>query len=150
MNILFVCTGNTCRSCMAEAIFNKQCDIKTVKAFSAGLNIIPSSTTSKHSATLVMENLRVDISERKAVQITENMLKEMDLVLTMTKYMANVITSEFNDLKNKVYSLNEYVSINGDISDPYGGDLDRYKDTYKNMEISIKLLLKKLREDKGM
>ena len=45
MNILFVCTGNTCRSCMAEAIFNSICDIDGVRAYSAGISIIPGSKT---------------------------------------------------------------------------------------------------------
>ncbi|WP_026882096.1 low molecular weight protein arginine phosphatase [Clostridium akagii] len=150
MNILFVCTGNTCRSCMAEAIFNKHCDIKNIKAYSAGMSIEKNSITSKHSAAVVMENLGLDISNRKAVGLTESMLSKADLILTMTNYMSSIIKDQFESIKDKVHPLNLYVNRNGDVSDPYGGSLDIYKNTYRDMELSIKLLIKKLREDKGI
>ncbi|QAA31427.1 low molecular weight protein arginine phosphatase [Clostridium manihotivorum] len=150
MNILFVCTGNTCRSCMAEAIFNNKCDIDNVKAYSAGLSIVPGSRTSKHSAELVMNNLSMDISKRSAVQLTADMIKSADLILTMTNYMRDLISSNFPEKSNNVYSVSQYAGVNGEISDPYGGSIDVYSKTYDQLENIIGKVLIKLKEDKGI
>jgi protein-tyrosine phosphatase len=134
---------------MAETIFNKLCTIENTYAISAGLSIVRSSRTSKNSAILVQENFGVDISQREAVQLTEEMLKSADLVLTMTAYMRQQLVVSFRVMENKIYSLNEYVGISGDISDPYGGDMAIYSKTFNQLKNCILLLLDKLKEDKG-
>lgn len=149
MKILFVCTGNTCRSCMAEAIFNELSHKDGVEAYSAGLSVVPQSKTSKNTAALLKTNFNVDISERRAVQFTADLMKKNDLILTMTSYMRDVLLENFSQYKNKIYTLNEFVGLNGDISDPYGGDMDVYKTTFDMLKESIELLLKKIREDSG-
>jgi protein-tyrosine phosphatase len=149
MNILFVCTGNTCRSCMAEVIINKLCTVDNISAASAGLAAVKSSKASKHSASLVSENYNIDISGREAVQLTKNMLDNSDLILTMTSYMKEMLLSNFPNMKNKVFSLNEYVGIKGDIADPYGGDIAIYTETFIQLKNSIELLIVKLKEDKS-
>ncbi|APM41011.1 low molecular weight protein arginine phosphatase [Clostridium kluyveri] len=146
-NILFVCTGNTCRSCMAEVIFNSKSDIKDIKAVSAGLSVVPNSIASRNSVVVLKENIDVDISSRKALQLSNSMIKDSKIILTMTAYMRDILRQNFTNFKNKIYTLNEFVSLKGDIKDPFGQDIYKYRIVYAELENSISLLIKKLKED---
>ncbi|MCR3758372.1 low molecular weight protein arginine phosphatase [Clostridium felsineum] len=150
MKILFVCTGNTCRSCMAEAIFNSMCNIKGIEAFSAGASVIAESRTSLNSASVVKENLNVDISGRKAVQLTPFLVDTCDLVLTMTSYLSDMLRSHMEKSANKIYSLSEYIELEGDVTDPYGGSVEVYRQTYRDLEKRLEMLIKKLNEDRSI
>lgn len=150
MKVLFVCTGNTCRSCMAEAILNSVKEEDSVMASSAGIAIFPNSKTSLNSALVVKKNLNLDISKRYAVQLTKELLVENDLILTMTCDIRELLVKEVPKSINKIYSLNEYVGIKGDVLDPYGDTVIVYEKTFEQLKNSILLLLNKLKEDKSI
>ena len=146
MNILFVCTGNTCRSCMAEAIFNKLNMLDNI-AYSAGLSITDNSVISLNANLVLKAAMDIDIMDRKAIQITDKKIEEVDLVLTMTNYMKEILNMKFPASKAKIYTLNEYVGVQGDIIDPYGSDVIIYSETLQVIKNRILLLFDKLKED---
>lgn len=146
MNILFICTGNTCRSPMAEAIFNKLNILDNV-ACSAGLSICTNSIISLNAGLALKASMDIDITDRKAVQLTGRNIEEADLVLTMTNYMKEILIRDFPSSKNKVNSLNEYVGIQGDIMDPYGSNLIIYSETLQVIKNRILLLSDKIKKD---
>ena len=124
MNILFVCTGNTCRSPMAAALMNKiatEQDL-VVRTESAGLFATEGNMASDN-AIKAMIPYGIDLTLHRTQPVTEDLLKQCDLILTMTEAHKMVLEPMAND---KVFTLMEYAGGQGDIPDPYGGDLDEY------------------------
>ena len=124
MNILFVCTGNTCRSPMAAALMNKiatEQDLD-VRIESAGLFATEGNMASDN-AIKAMIPYDIDLTLHRTQPVTEDLLKQCDLILTMTEAHKMVLEPM---AKDKVFTLMEYAGGQGDIPDPYGGDLDEY------------------------
>ncbi|MCM1990067.1 low molecular weight protein arginine phosphatase [Oceanirhabdus seepicola] len=149
MKILFVCTGNTCRSPIAESIFNERNELKNHCASSAGIATVYGSKASKNAVLVVNENLQKDISNRKAVQLTMEMLAEADLVLTMTSSIADMLLKEYPNDSIKIFSLSNYINGESDVLDPFGGNVYFYNKTFDQLKAMIIKLIKKLKEDEG-
>ena len=126
MNILFVCTGNTCRSAMAAALFNKIAVEKNldVRIESAGLFAIDGEPAS-NEAIIVMKKYGIDLLGHHAQTINTELIEKSDLILTMTAAHKAVLAPAAED---KVFTVCEYAGLDGDIKDPYGGDVEEYEE----------------------
>ncbi len=147
MKLLFVCTGNTCRSVMAETLFNEFNKDERISCSSEGLSIVENSVASKYTASILMEKYSVNVSNRNAVQVNYDTLKNADLILTMTYAIKYVLGDKYPEFKDKIFTLKEYLGekVNPNISDPFGGDIDDYTKVHDEIENYIKLLIKKLK-----
>lgn len=127
MNILFVCTENTCRSPMAAAIMDKIAVENELDVFieSAGV-FAGEGDSASDNAVEALKQYNIDLSGHRTQPVTEDLLKQSDLILTMTEGHKKLIEPLAS---GKVFTLLEYAGMDGDISDPFGGDLEEYEET---------------------
>ncbi|WP_342600129.1 low molecular weight protein arginine phosphatase [Psychrobacillus sp. FSL H8-0483] len=143
MNILFVCTGNTCRSPIAEAIL-KDRKLESVVVRSAGIYAMDGGNMSSNGK-IVLENESISFAH-KSTSINESLIDWADLILTMTGSHKHTIIQAFPQAISKVYMYKEFVVPGNtqDVTDPYGGSLRTYEHTFKELSALTDELVKKL------
>jgi len=110
MNILFVCTGNTCRSTMAEAMFRRD---GTHQVRSAGVAAETGAKASR-GAIAVLGKRGIDLAEHRAQMVTDELVQWAEIILTMTKRHKEVVCERFPSALGKIHTIKEFALSEAD------------------------------------
>ncbi len=130
--ILLVCTGNICRSPLAAALMQRaltERGVDGIDVSSAGTGAWDGAPVSE-GAYLVGLEQGLDLSGHRARLLTRDVVEQSDLILTMARHHRARVDELGGE--GRVFVLGEYAGRSGDaaeVSDPFGGDLDVYRDT---------------------
>ncbi len=151
--IVFVCTGNTCRSPMAEALLKDKLERLGLKGFavcSAGIKVVKGDGINPKSAQVLTEH-GLPTAEFSATKLTPKLVREAFAIVSMTeKQKEYLMDFRWNALRkigeenieNNVYSFAE---ISGyEVIDPYGKDVDCYRYVYQLLDDGVDALIDKL------
>jgi RpiB/LacA/LacB family sugar-phosphate isomerase len=144
--ILFICTGNVCRSPMAEALFRHAMRGRgEFRVFSAGIGALDGQPPTPHSVR-AMRELGVDISTQRSRTLTTDLVRQADIILGMTHSHADTVALLYPPAAEKTFLLREFDETlepyEKDISDPIGSAYEVYVDCRDQIEQGIASLLK--------
>ena len=154
LTVLLVCTGNTCRSPMAEAILRRLLSESFASQFaegqpapavaiSAGLSAVGGGPASAE-AMAVMKQKGLSLVHHQSRAISDRLIAQADLVLTMTKSHRHAIVQRWPELSSRTHLLS---SNNGDVSDPFGGTESVYAACAVQIEQYLRDWVEQIEED---
>lgn len=130
-NILFVCTGNTCRSPMAASLFLKLLEAREkglsqeFQVLSAGIGARDGMKASRE-AIEAMKREEIDLESHVSQMVYPDLVRDADLILTMTEGHKQFLLDKFPEAEAKIFTIMEYAGREGEIYDPFGLGQEEY------------------------
>lgn len=148
MKIMFICTGNICRSAMAHAMLEKIAkeQNKNVQAYSCGI-YAENGDIPTNEAIETMNEYGINLRNHRATNIRSSNIKDMDVILCATTSHKNSVINMYPELKEKVFTIKEYAGYpqnDLDIKDPWGYGIEVYKSCAKEIKECLNKIIEKL------
>lgn len=146
--IMFICTGNICRSAMADGLMRKLVKIKNkdVEVYSCGI-FAEDGDMPTYNAVEAIKEYGVDLKPHRATNIRNSKIKEMDIILCATVSHKNNVQAMYPELKDKIFTIKEYAGFdknNLDIPDPWGYDIETYRFCASTISNCLEKIIEKI------
>ncbi|MFH1338721.1 MAG: L-threonylcarbamoyladenylate synthase [Candidatus Omnitrophota bacterium] len=145
--VLFICTGNSCRSVMAKAYLEKrlgQLGRSDIEVLSAGILGIPNLGVSPQTQQ-ALEKEGISVEGHRSLRVNNLMIKKSDLILVMEKMHEERISELVPDVKNRIFLLKEFARMEGnslDIEDPIGQPIEFHEHIFSIIKETVEKVLK--------
>lgn len=138
-HLLFICTGNVCRSPMAEYLMRKRVGRSSGWTVgSAGLAALPGMSASRN-AVEVLSEMGIDLAPHRSRQITRDLVDAANVLVVMTASHRDQMNMLFRDAREKVFLLRSFdpAADSEDLEDPIGAEVSTYRQTRDAIESSL-------------
>lgn len=152
--VIFLCTGNICRSPMGEALLKKAVEnddtlaLKNLEIISAGTSTVDGMPPSANSVE-ALRRIDIDISEYRSTYLTQKLVDEAFVIFGLASSHIDIVKMHYKNLPKRLFTVMQMIDNSDriDVPDPYGGDIDEYLDVRDDIAYAIPFIIKYLKNE---